>query len=1056
MSIAKFSVNNPVLVNMLVIIVFIVGIYSMITMPKEEMPAVDFGSIVIVVPYPGVSPAEIETLIINKIEEELADVNDVNFIKGKANEGRAVIVLQFLPDADIDKAWQDVNTELDKVNDLPKDAFDPIIMRIRMREIASICDISLGGDFSGNTMREIAENLKDGIADLDYISKVEVYGTRDREIMIEGDSEKLEQCGLTLQDIVDAVSLRNFNMPGGRTRSGMSELIVRTMGEFNNTEEIARLILKSDSNGNTIRLKDVASVKDTLSEIEVISKLNREKSVSLSVYKKAEGNVIEVIKNLRAYLKKFEAGIPGLNVELRNDVSEEVANSMKTLGNSGLWGISLVFFCLFIFLGWRNALLAAWGIPFSFFLTFMIMYFFDITINNLSLFALVLVLGMIVDDAIVVIENVHRYMENGLSSHEAAIRGTQEIMFPVISAVATTAAAFTPMLMMKGMMGKFMRVFPIVVSITLLASLAESLIVLPSHMADFSKVDKKKIKDKKKVPLHAWMIKIYKKFILFALKNRVKTVFAAIFIFLLSISALFSGLIKFEFFPKQLPTTLILQIKTPVGTHIDETEKAVSKIENFIMNMKQKSDIKSLISKTGVISENYSLDKKGHNAQLLIDLAERDKMKYTHEDIKNSIREFIKTVPEIVSYKFSEPQSGPPTGNDVELRIRGEKLERLKFIASKVREDLAGIPGVTDIQDNFKLGKKELRIIPDYDRIAMYGLNVAMVSSAVRTALHGTNVTKFRGEGNEEFDISVRMDKNKIQNIANLKNLKIRNKFGQLIALKDVASFKIERGFADINHRNGKRTVTVTANTGIYETETGTEKRTPDEVNAYLFGDKLTGKKGIFENFEKHYPGYFIESGGVAEEQRKSYKSLGLAFIVAILLIFTILAAQFKSYVQPLIVMTAVPFAFIGVIFGLLVTGLPFSLTILTAAVALVGVVVNDSLVLVDFVNRLRDEGIDVWNSLIMAGNIRLRPIFLTTVTTISGLLPMIFSSSKASQDWKPMAVAIVFGLSFSTILTLIVIPCIYSITDSLFGGKQKEKISFEKALNKKEFKDII
>ncbi|MDD3052118.1 MAG: efflux RND transporter permease subunit, partial [Candidatus Cloacimonetes bacterium] len=442
MSIAEFSVKNSVLVNMLMTMVFLMGLFSLFVIPKEEMPAVDFGNIVIWVAYPGVSPSEIESLIINKIEEEIADVEGIDQMVSYANEGTAVIGIQFEPDADIDKAWNDINSEMDKVNDLPEDALDPVILRINMREVAPICDISLGGDFSGNSIREIAENLKEGIQDIANVSKVEVYGTRDREIWIEADPAKMDNYRVALNDIIDAISSRNFNLPGGKAKSGSTELIVRTMGEFNNTEEISRLILRSDEKGRTVRISDVAAVKDTLAENDIISKLNMNSSVSLYIYKKESGNVIEVIEEIKTYLESFSKAVPGLSAELRNDVSIEVGNSMRTLGSSAFFGIILVFFCLLIFLGWRNALLATWGIPFSFFLTFFLMYYFDMTLNNLSLFALVLVLGMIVDDAIVVIENVHRYMEEGFSATEAAIKGTNEIMWPVIAAVSTTAAAF--------------------------------------------------------------------------------------------------------------------------------------------------------------------------------------------------------------------------------------------------------------------------------------------------------------------------------------------------------------------------------------------------------------------------------------------------------------------------------------------------------------------------------------------------------------------------------------------------------------------------------------
>ncbi len=332
MSIARFSVNNSVLVNMIMWIIFIVGIFSLWVIPKEEMPAVDFGMIVIIVPYPGVSPAEIETMIINKIEEEISDVDDIDFISSNAREGQGSIAIQFLPDADIDKAWNDLNAELDKVNDLPEDAMDPFVLRINMREVAPICDLSLGGDFSGNSMREIAENLKDGILELDNISKVDIFGTRDREIWVEADVDLLDEHGITLNDIINTINARNFNMPGGTAKSGTSELLVRTMGEFNNLQEIASLPISGSSRNGILRLSDVAVVKDTLAERNIISKLNQKEAVSMIIYKKTEGNVIQVIKEIKAYIGEFQKSIPGLNIELRNDVSIEVKDSMRVLG----------------------------------------------------------------------------------------------------------------------------------------------------------------------------------------------------------------------------------------------------------------------------------------------------------------------------------------------------------------------------------------------------------------------------------------------------------------------------------------------------------------------------------------------------------------------------------------------------------------------------------------------------------------------------------------------------------------------------------------------------
>ncbi|MFC1888014.1 efflux RND transporter permease subunit, partial [Candidatus Cloacimonadota bacterium] len=927
---------------------------------------------------------------------------------------------------------------------------DPFVLRINMREVAPICDLSLGGSFSGNSMRDIAENLKDGILELDNISKVDIFGTREREIWVEADVDLLDQHGLTLNDIIVSINSRNFNMPGGTAKSGTSELLVRTMGEFNTTQEIASLPIDGSSRNGILRLSDVAAITDTLAERDVISKLNQEEAVSLIIYKKSEGNVIQVIKNIKKFVEQFKQSVPGLSIELRNDVSVEVKDSMRVLGKSAIMGIALVFICLLIFLGWRNALLAAWGIPFSFFLTFFLMHYFGMTLNNLSLFALVLVLGMVVDDAIVVIENVHRYMEQGMNRKEAAIKGTTEIMWPVISAVLTTAAAFLPMLLMQGMMGKFMRVFPLVVSIALFASLFESLVILPSHMAEFSRLPKKA--KRKENSLYNKMLNIYEKNLIKILRHRGRTILVVILVFIGCLALLGSGAIKFEFFPYSLPTTIMFQPKMAVGTHLDENERIITMIEDHIKNMPESADIDAMITRIGVMTEGYEWDTKTHNSEIVLDLVDRDDMKYNHEQIKNAIREFVDDqIPEIVSYKFAEPTDGPPTGKDVEIRVKGDNLKKLESIGNQIKEELANIDGVVDISHDFKPGKEEFRIIPDPDQMMLHSVNNAMVASVVSTACYGTEVSEFRGTGGEEYDMIVRIDREYIENIENLKNLKIRNFRGELVSLRDIATFQIETGLATIKHWDTKRAITITANTSSYSNGNGTKKRTPGEVNEILFGNELMGTKGVLSNFSQKYPGYLIESGGVMEEQRKSYGSLYLAFLVAILIIFTILAAQFKSYVQPLIVMTTVPFAFIGVIFGLWVTGLPFSLTTLTAFVALAGVVVNDSLVLVDFVNRLRDQGVDRWNSLIQAGRTRIRPIFLTTFTTVSGLLPMIFSTSRASADWKPMAVSIAFGLVFATMLTLLVIPCIYSLVDSLFGKikitRFKQHITLDEAL---------
>ena len=1034
MSLAKFSVDNGVLINMIMIIVFIFGLYTMIYMPKEEMPAVDFGAFYIMVSYRGVSPAEMETLVVKKIEDQLIDMEDVDYISSTASEGRATIYIQMDPKADIDDAWNELNTEMDKVNDLPEDADDPFLLQLNMREVNEICTVALGGDLSDNALRELADDFKDEILELGYISKVNISGTRDRQIWIDSNINKLKEYGISLNDLANAINMRNKNAPGGSIKVGYAEFLIRTMGEFDNIDQIENLVVSMDTNGRSVRIEDVATVRDTLEEAITISKLNGKKAVTVDIYKKADGNIISVMEDIYKKTAEFEYRMEGLSVEVRNDGSIRVKNSISTLGTNAIIGIILVFIVLWIFIGWKNALFASWGIPFSFLLAFILMQQFDVTLNNLSLFALILVLGMIVDDAIIVLENIHRYREMGFNLKEAAIKGTQEIAWPVVAAVATTIAAFMPLLMMEGRMGRFMSVFPIVVSMALLASLFESLVILPSHTAELG--GKKNFDRKKKEhKLHDWLVKNYRKTVKKVLKHRLLTILALLGAMFLSIMILFSGLVKFQFFSRGMPKIIVINLETPTGTSLEKTDEVITKVENFILNMPENADIESVVSTVGQYSENHRNLVETRNANIKIDLVELDEMEFTHNQIKNRIRKYLSNLPGLYTFRFKDGErGGPPTGEDIEIRIKGDDLTRLEEISEYVISEIEKIEGTADLETSFAEGKNEIRIVPKHDKMALYGLNVQSISSLVGYASFGGHISKYRGTGMDEYDIVLRVMDEQIDELSDLENLPVRTRNGDFIALKEVADLEIGSGYAQIEHRDRKRLITVTGSVTTYQENGRTIQRSAEEVTQQLRGNSLTGEKGILSGFSERFPGYQIEYGGQAEEQAKTNNSLYFALAVALLLVFTILATQFKSAVQPLIVMATLPFAFIGVVFGLLVTGLPFSMMTMISVVALAGVVVNDALFLVDFVNRERANGVDRWNSLINAGSIRLRPIIMTTVTTIAGFMPIMLSSSSTTSDYKPMAVSIAFGLAFATVLTLFVIPVIYSLVDSLFG----------------------
>lgn len=1050
MDIAKIALKYSILVNMITLAVLIFGVIAMVSLPREEFPAVDFGSTIVTVVYPGVSPSEIEQLVLRKLEVGLGDLEDLDYLASYAEEGIAFVRVVFTSKVSSEEAYDRVNREVSKITDLPSDARDPIIIRLNMREVNPIAQVVVSGEqFDALSLRDVAENLKDGLLQVADVSKVEMIGARERQVWVDVDQARLDAYGLTLSDLSTAISTRNLNIPGGQARFGKMEFIVRTLGEFDSTEQLASLIVQSDASGGAIRLGDVAAIRDTLEKPQTKARLNGTESISIYLYKKGEGNIISIMKEVRAYIDQFKSGIPGLNISVRNDGSIDVRNGINALSKSAFIGILLVFIALFFFLGWRNALLASFGIPLSIFIAFVIIPAFDITLNNLTIFGFIIVVGMVVDNAIVVIENIHRLREEGMCHKDAIIQGVNQVISPVFSSTLTTIAAFMPLLLLQGVMGQFLGLFPIVVSLALLGSWFQSMVVLPNNIYQFGKAEPQ-ARDRSTRMIQP-LISRYRKVLTLALKHRQITIWSVVGMLVLVFMILGSGAIKFEFFPAPLSQTMGLQVEAPLGTALDETEALVSRIEDYLLNMKQSVDVEYIVSNVGAVGGEVRRELASNKAQITLDLVDLKAMKYSHDEIRDEIRNYLDKLPGLYSYRFEQSSAGPPLGNDVDLRIKGESLERLSFIGDWLKQVLQDIPGVTDIQDSFARGKKEVKILPRHDVLAMNNLSVAQIASTIRMASVGSEVSKYRGSGVDEFPLIVKLDDSYTDDLENLKDLKIKTRTGSMIAIRDLAEFELDSSYSRIEHRDGDRVISVTASVGSYEQDGKTRRRTASEVNSLLFGGRFGNEAGLLEGFSQRFPGYSIEAGGIQEEQRKSYSSLYQLFALALLVIFTILASQFRSYVQPLVVMMTIPFAFIGVVLGLLVTGLPFSLNTMISVVALAGVVVNNAIILIDFINQEREKGVDRWHAIVNSGSARLRPIILTTATTAVGMLPLVFSTDPSSQAWRPLAVSFTFGLLFATFLTLFVIPVIYSMVDSFFGKfgatRFKEHTKFKDAM---------
>ncbi|MBW2261151.1 MAG: efflux RND transporter permease subunit [Deltaproteobacteria bacterium] len=1011
MSLASFAVKQPVLVNTLFVAALIMGLVAAGDMPRERYPSTPMNKIFAIIIYPGTSPSEMETLVAIPLEEKLRDVDDLDWMNTTCFEGKTVVEMKYEDDLpNLKETEREVRTKVSEA-DLPEDILDPIILPVITDEVMPALQIAMGGDFSDTTIKELAENLKKELLNVEDASEVELSGARDREIWVEVDPTRSEEFRIPFSAIDEALAMRNLNLPAGKVTLGDEEYILRTMGEFTSIEQIRDVVIHAEADGQMVRLRDIAEIRDTFAEERVRRRLDSNPTVLLTVYKKSGGNVMGLVDEVKEISDRFSSRVPGLTVSYRSDESISVREALQVLGSNALLGCVLVVLCLVVLMSFRASVLALLGIPFTFLATFVVLHFLGFTMNTLTMFACILVLGMVVDDAIIIIENVHRHIESGMDRVTAAVVGTNEVAWPVFSAILTTMAAFLPMLMMDVMIGQFLWNFPVIVSLCLGMSLVEAFLILPSHLSHFGP----RAAEAKPRRVFVALVSAYRKILKPFVHHRYLAtlgflLFAALAIFLVMMG-LRSGYIAIEMFASEDTSTITMNIELPVGTSLDETEEIADTLETRILSMEGKP-VKSIVTSVGNIIDEHRWVTQTHLAQFDMDLGTLRERQKRSGDLKQAIRKLAEDVPGIQRTWFVEMSTGPPVGHPVEIRVFGDDPAELKRHVLDIQEMLREVPGVVDIRDTLAPGKDELRIVPREDQAALMGMSNAAIAATVRNAFEGHAATQYRDEGGNEVDVVVKLRPESGSSVEDVRSLRLMTPKGP-VRLDQIARIEVARGVSELHRRDGDRFAGVSA--GVDKSVT-----TSDAANV-LMKEKLG-------DFEVENPGYRLAFGGEAEEQAKSFSSLYRAFLVSILLIYIILGAQFKSFVQPLVVMTAVPFSFIGVFIGLMVMGLPFSLIALISVVGLAGVVVNDSLVLVDFANRVRDEGRHHVEAAIEAGCVRVRPILMTSITTIGGLMPLALGLGGASSMWKPMAISMAWGLGFASLLTLFVIPALYAI----------------------------
>ncbi len=1027
MNIAKFSVKHSLFINLISILILIVGVFSVFTLKREAFPVIDFDLVVVSAYYRGASPEDVEKLVTSPLERELREVDDIEKMKSASREGTSVISLEISSDAkDKDKIVNDIQKAVDRVTNLPEGVDERPIVKEISSKIFPVINIAVAGKIDEFKLQEMANVLKDRFEDIEGVASVNRRGYRDEEFWVEPDIKKMQERHVSIEEIMQSLRSDNVTVPGGKLKTENEEFNIKTIGEFTTKEEIENVIIRANDLGNWLKIKDVACVRHTFEEETQQNKSFGERAVTLTVYKKEKGDAIKVVDDVYRLLEEFKkTAPPELTVTPYDDMSYYIKRRLNVLRSNGLIGFTLVIIILFTFLHPRPALFTALGIPIAMCATLYVMYCVGLSINLMTMFGLIIVLGMVVDDGIIISENVYRYVEAGMSPREAAIKGTSEVIAPVTATIITTIAAFLPLMFMAGIVGKFLKYIPLMVIIALLASILEAFVILPSHLADFVRpiTNKKNGKGvtRKEIPWLKLLLEKYKKMLERALKYRYRVAIGMIAVFLATLLIAIFGM-RFVMFSGHGVEEFQIRAEAKVGTPLEKTNELIRPVEELVNSMSKKY-LNMFETNIGMISEGRGMsDPKSkfgsHVAQITVYLTPMQQRDKGPKEIIKELRPGLEKIKGFERLSFHELREGPPTGRAIEINIRGEKFATLREIVNKIKTYLGTLAGVSDITDSYDLGNRELRVIVDKEAAARASLSVGQIASGIRNALEGGVATTIkRSKAEEEIKVLVRLPKAQRDKQEIFNTLFIPNSRGNLVPLKKIAHIEQHQGLRTITHLDGKRYLQVAA--GV-----DNRKMTSQKVN------DLLGKK--FRGISQEYPGYSIRFGGEEEERRKSLRSLFVAFGIALLFIFMVLATEFNSLVQPFVVLLTIPFALIGVVAALLIHGEPISILSLIGIVGLSGIVVNDSIVLVDFINKLRQQGVSRRNSIVQAGILRFRPVLLTTLTTVAGLSTVAYGIGGFDPFLRPMALTIAWGLAFATGLTLIVMPCFYAIIDDI------------------------
>ncbi len=1024
MNITGIALKNHLSTFVLMFIVIILGFQSYVVLPKESSPDITIPYIIISTPYFGVSPEDIENLVTRPIERKLKGLADVKEIRSTSQESFSVVFIEFVAGTDVDEALQKVREKVDLAKpDLPEDAEDPVLSEINFSDLP-IMILNISGKMGLVGLKQIAEDLQDEIETIPGVLNTNITGGLIREVQVNLDPQRLRYYNLAVQDVIDAVQNEHLNTPGGSIDLGNTKYLVRVPGEFLIPENMRDIVVKVEG-GRPIFMRDLAQVAYSFKERESISRLNGEETVSLAITKRSGVNLIEIADRVKAHIETMKHKLPaGVEMSITGDQSTDIRKMVKDLENNIISGLVLVVLVLLVVMGTRNAFLVGTAIPLSMLLTFLTLRLMGVTMNMVVLFSLILAVGMLVDNAIVIVENIYRHHQEGKTIPRAALDATNEVAIPVFTSTLTTVVAFLPMMFWPGIVGEFMYYLPLTVIISLTASLFVALVFNPLISSRFMKPSReKRVIDAGGESLGAVM-KVYLRFLRAVMRKPLLAFGASIGLLVLVVMLYGVFGHGVEFFPDSDPNKVYVDVTAPSGANLETSDNLVRQVEEIVKTM---PDVENCVANVGSQGSDINFTLGGgtpNKSRIMVDMVDFSERRQSSKLTRDQLREKLTGITG-AEIEVNQEENGPPTGDPITIEIAGDDYEILGRLAAEIREQIRTVEGVVDIKDDYDAALPEIRVTVDREKAALLGLTTRDVAMTIRTAINGTEASKYR-VGEDEYDITVRFAKGSRSSVEDLERINVFYE-GQQIPLPNIAKIESSSGVGTIQHKDLKRVVTVSA------------KVDGRNENAALHDcmDKLTAY---------NLPtGYFIEFTGQNEEQNESQAFLTQAFVVALFLIALVLISQFNSLVLPLIVMFSVILSLIGVLIGLMVTGTSFGI-IMTGmgVISLAGVVVNNAIVLIDYIQQLRLRGMDKVEAAITAGLVRFRPVMLTAFTTVLGLIPLATGigfdfidfkwdiGGESSQWWGPMAIAVIFGLTFATLLTLVYVPVMYKLLTDL------------------------